>query len=229
MIYNPAQGGIMYQVLLIAQVLTVSLALYASLSLLNFRLGIDSRYLIMTSCCLSVYALGYLLEFYATDRATALYALRFQYLGVSFIGSFFALFVHSYCRIQLSKKLTYLMIAVNTAVLFFAEQFIDTGWYFKSAEWATDSFFPHMEYVPGVGYVVYITFLGLTLIGAMLVALRYRKTVFKEVERRRLVYIVIMCTTPFVGVTIARTHLFGGYDPTCIVVVITLRSFFATK
>ena len=223
MIYNPAQGGIMYQVILIAQVFTVALALYASLSLLNFRLGIDSRFLIMTSCCLSVYALGYLLEFYASDRATALYALRFQYLGVSFVGTFFALFVHSYCRIQLSKKLTYLMIAVNTAVLFFAEQFIDTGWYFKSAEWATDSFFPHMEYVPGVGYVVYITFLGLTLIGAMLVALRYRKTVFKEVERRRLVYIVIMCTTPFIGVTIARTHLLGGYDPTCIVVVITFN------
>ena len=157
MIYNPAQGGIMYQVLLIAQVLTVSLALYASLSLLNFRLGIDSRYLIMTSCCLSVYALGYLLELCASGKETALYALRFQYLGVSFVGTFFALFVHSYCRIQLSKKLTYLMIAVNTAVLFFAEQFIDTGWYFKSAEWANDSYFPHMEYVPGVGYVVYIT------------------------------------------------------------------------
>ena len=113
------------------------------------------------------------------------------------------------------------MIFANMAVLCFAQQYIDSGWYFKSAEWSADSGFPHMEYVPGVGYIVYITFLGLTLIGAMLVALRYRKTVFKEVERRRLVYIVIMCTTPFVGVTIARTHLFGGYDPTCIVVVIT--------
>ena len=213
----------MYYVLIAAQVIAVALALYASLSLINFRLGLDARYLIMTSCCLSVYALGYLFELTASGKETALYALRFQYLGVSFVGTLFALFVHSYCRVQISRKVTFCILIANTAVLTFAESAIDSGWYFKSAEWNVHGPFPHMDYVPGLGYLIYVALLSVSLLGAIMVAIRYRQAVFKEVEKRRLVYIVIMSSIPFIGVSIARAELFGGYDPTSLMVVIVFN------
>ncbi len=213
----------MYQFLIAAQVICVLLALYASFSLLNFRLGIDARFLIMTSCCLSVYALGYLLELMAQGRDTALYALRFQYLGVSFVGTLFTLFVHSYCRIEIKRQFSTALIIANVAIMCFAVAGVDTGWYFKSAEWSESGPFPHMEYAPGIGYLVFITLLGLSLFGAIMVAARYRNNVFKDVEKRRISYIIIMCCVPYFGVTIARSGILGGYDPTSLLIIITFN------
>ena len=176
----------MYYVILIAQVIVVLMALYASFSLLNFRLGLDARYLIMTSGCISVYALGYLLEYCAKSRETALYALRFQYLGVSFMGTLFTLFVHSYCRTELSKRIKSALIAANVAILGFAVAGVDSGWYFKSTEWVSEGTFPHVDYVPGIGYIIFISLLALSLLGAIAVSLRQRNRVFKDIEKRRI-------------------------------------------
>ena len=213
----------MYHVLFIAQVIVVLMALYASFSLLNFRLGLDARYLIMTSGCISVYALGYLLEYCAKGRETALYALRFQYLGVSFMGTLFTLFVHSYCRIELSKRIKRALIVANVAIMCFAVAGVDTGWYFKSTEWVEEGTFPHVEYVPGIGYIVFLALLSLSLLGAIEVSIRHRNRVFKDVEKRRIGYIIIMCCVPFVGVTIERLGILKGYDPTSLAIVITFN------
>ncbi|MBO4679828.1 MAG: hypothetical protein J5626_09170, partial [Lachnospiraceae bacterium] len=213
----------MYYILLIAQAIAVLLALYASFSLLNFRLGLDARFLIMTSCCISVYALGYLLELYAKGIDTALYARRFQYLGVSFMGTLFTLFVHSYCRIEISKRFKLIMIGANVAIMCFAVAGIDSGWYFKSAVWTDDGLFPHVEYVPGIGYIVFITLLAISLLVAILVSFRHRNRVLRDVEKRRITYIIIMCCVPFAGVTIARSGVLGGYDPTSLAIVITFN------
>lgn len=213
----------MYQALVIAQVICVLLALYASFSLLNFRLGLDSRFLIMTSCCLSVYALGYLLELTASGKETALYALRFQYLGVSFVGTLFTLFVHAYCRIEIRRRISNLLILANVAILCVAVAGVDSGWYFKSAEWTEAGPFPHMEYVPGIGYLIFIGLLGISLFGAIVVALRYRNMIYKDVERRRIVYITIMCCVPYFGVAITRSGILGGYDPTSLLIILTFN------
>ena len=215
--------SIMYQVLFIAQAIVFLLALYASFSLLNFRLGLDARYLIMTSCCISVYALGYLMEFCASGKETALYALRFQYLGVSFMGALFTLFVHSYCRTEVPKRFKYGIIASSVAILCFAEASMDTGWYYKKAEWTTDGPFPHMEYVPGLGYSIFVVLLSISLFGAIVVAFRYRNVVLKDVEKRRIGYVIIMCFVPLIGIAVTRSEILGGYDPTSLAVVLTFN------
>lgn len=213
----------MYHVLFIAQAIAVLLALHASFSLLNFRLGLDSRYLIMTSCCLSAYSLGYLLELRATGVEAALFAMRFQYLGVSFVGTLFTLFVHSYCRIEISRRLSHILIFANTAVMVIAVAGVQYGWFFSAMEWHEDGLFPHMVYTIGFGYMCFISLVGLSLFGAIMVAIRYRNMVFKEVEKRRISYIIVMSCVPFVGVALDRSGLLKGYDPTSLVIVLTFN------
>ena len=213
----------MYHVLFMAQAFAVLLALHASFSLINFRLGLDSRYLIMTSCCLSAYSLGYLLEMRATGVETALFAMRFQYLGVSFVGTLFTLFVHSYCRIEIRRRLSQILIFSNAIIMCLAVAGVEYGWFFATMEWHEDGLFPHMEYAVGIGYLCFITLVGLSLFGAIVVAIRYRNKVFKDVEKRRINYIIVMSCVPVVGVALDRSGLLNGYDPTSLVIVLTFN------
>ena len=214
----------MYHFLLTLQVIAVFITIFSIARLMNFRLGIDATILTITNACACVYAYGYLLTMRATNRKDGISALNFQLLGLTFLGTLFVLFTCEYCQLHFQKKIWLPLILFNGVLMCFGVTAIDHTFFYKSIEWTYTGYHPHIAKTPGPLYYVFVFEQVLFLLTACVILIRKYKRSSKQVEKNKILAIIIVNLSPFVGFIVERTHAIDGYDPTSLIIAISTAS-----
>ena len=199
---------------LVLQIAGILLAVYSVVSLLNLRLGMDARYLIVSSACVVIYSTGYLFQMLSSSKEMYFSSLCFQYLGISFMGTLFSMFIAEYSRIR-THKVSWLIIGIVD--MFFWTIVITNpfhGHYLRSIEWGEGGFFGEPICVPGPLFYIFYVFQGLLILNALLMIAYTVKKTKKKAERTRLRVVLYTLLFTAVGMIVGRMNVFGKYDPT---------------
>ena len=211
----------MYNFVVGLQVLAVLLSLYSLFCLIHFRLGVDARFLIMSAVCSGIYAFGYFAEMTAKLISVALLAKTFEYLGLAFLCTMFAMFVGEYCNVKMPSRLWYIVSTLDAIAFFFIVVAFDTPLFYRGFEWRYSGYGFHLGFIVGPGNVIFLIFQGM-LIGLSLATIIYKyRLVNKNSEKRRLFFMLLMGLAPVVSLVLYYTGISQGYNPTSLFISLT--------
>lgn len=215
-----------YYVVLILQLVGILLALYAVSTMIHFRLGMDSRYLLISACLVTIYSTGYLSEMTATNMETAIAAMGFQYLGAAFLGVTFSMFLCEYCRVKVKRKVWIVLSSLCIAFFLLAI----TGQYhelfFISYEWSTEGYHPHIETRSGIGFVLFYITQLILCINAFLLVIHLLRNETSKKEKQKIRLVLATCCFPLIGVIGVFSPKMEGYEPTSFLMALSI--FFLT-
>ena len=143
----------MYQIAVVLQIFAILFCLLCLLVLVEQR---DSKYeklmMVIISCSL-LQNVGYLFELLAKDAGQALYAVKIEYFGSSFLIPLMVVFVFRYSKINYNRFLFWLMMCFGCLAMFgvwFCEY---TTFYYTKFEFIADDVFPHVVIGKGLSLI----------------------------------------------------------------------------
>lgn len=215
-----------YYVVLILQFIAVILSFHAVATMIHFRLGMDARYLLISSCLVTVYTTGYLTEMTATNIETAMAAKGIEYLGATFLGTTFSMFLCEYCQVRIRRRVWIVFSAISSFYFVFAISSRYHSLYFRQTQWTMEGYHPHVECRPGLFFVLfYFTQLAL-VINAFLLVLKFLRRTKSQTEKQKIYLLLLTCCLPLIGIISAINPKMRGYDPTSF--LMALSTFFLT-
>lgn len=196
----------------------------ALLAIMFLLLGKNSHkrtLLIMTLATSLVQCMGYMLEINARTAREAIYAVRMEYLGNSYIVMFLFFFVCEFCRVRVKLWIKLSWFALQT-VLFLSV--LSTEWhglYYKSYRLVEDGLYPHLVLDRGPFYWVFMLsqLTGVALI--CFITIRNYSRMGKK-YRGQTQAIILATVIPTAAMLI---YLFGvtkDYDPMSVAMLISL-------
>ena len=212
----------MYQVILALQIISILIVIFSIASLLHFRLGMDARYLMLTAVCVLIYAVGYCGELLAENLQMAHLAMAFEFLGISYAGSLFALFICEYCNYKPSRNFWRFMMFFNTFIMAVSTTSFQKDLFFKKSQWIEDGTIPHVKYDFGPFYYIFIVVQLFLMVYCIAIISKYKKSVTKQSEKTRLVALTGICFVPMFGCISGVAMLDVGYDPVSFYLSLTI-------
>lgn len=140
-------------VLQLAGILIASLAL---LSLVRGEPTRENRLLLCFTLLQILRNVGYLFEITSTSMEEALLAVKIQYLGSCYLTFLLLLFVARYCSVKLPKSFLALIGFINMAVLLSVLTCEYHSLCYRQIVFLKDGWYPHLEFVYGPFYYIYI-------------------------------------------------------------------------
>lgn len=169
--------------------------------------------------------MGYLLEICAKSEEAAMVAVKIEYLGCSFLGLFYMMFIIQYCGKRVSRFIQVLLLVMNSFVLILVWTSDYHTMYYSTINFIKEGYFPHLELSYGWGFILYITFSFILPSGyAVLVLLRgYIKEVNpkKRKSLRTVVTYTFICGAALFTYVL-RLFPIKYYDPTPVIIGLVL-------
>lgn len=215
----------MYNVIIVLQVIAVLVALFSVGCMIHFRLGMDSRYLLVASLCTTMYATGYLFEMLSNNMETAFTSLAFQYLGASYIGTLFLMFICEFCNLHLRRRIWFILAAFDFAVMVLAMTARYHDLFFASAQWNETGLYAHLDYEFGPGFIAFLGKQGFMVILALCITVKQKKSFFKKSDRARLVLMTVTVSAFSLGVCLSVFMPLGAYDSASFLTAVTALAF----
>ena len=202
----------MYQIAVVLQVFAILFCLLCLLVLVEQR---DSKYeklmMVIISCSL-LQNVGYLFELLAKDAGQALYAVKIEYFGSSFLIPLMVLFVFRYSKINYNRFLFWLMMSFGCLAMFgvwFCEY---TTFYYTKFEFIADDVFPHVVLGKGTYYIIYSVIIYIEMILCAIVTfMKYAKTVEPRMKKNYFL-LFLSSVVPMSGHIIGISGVLGPYD-----------------
>ncbi len=208
-------------VLEIIQSISCVIALGANMFLM---LGKNSRkrlLLIMTLTCSLVQCMGYMLEINAQTAREAMYAVRMEYLGSTYITLFLFLFACELCHINVKKWLKVSWFLVQS-LLFFCIMSTDWhGLYYSSYTLVQEGLYPHLVLEPGPLYWVFMAGQIMCTSSIFFITIRNYFRMGKEYRGQTLM-VIIATTIPTVAIIAYLLGFTGNYDPMSVAMLLAL-------
>ncbi len=203
----------MYTALLTIQILA-TLAVFASIIKMTTIKGYSNiRYLMLTAVTVFFYSFGYTFEMLSRSRESALFSLRFEYAGLSFMALCFYMFVTEYCGFKkLPPFLLWLLLLLNicVAVSMIGCDYISL--YYTSFSFSQDGLFPHAVTEKGLLYWVFAFEQTLLLIMSSVTFGTYYFQIGRKKDKKLYLTMFIESLVPVLGIIINLTPLLPDYD-----------------
>lgn len=212
------------------QAVAILLAIYSVGSIIKFRLGMDARYLIMASTCVVVYSTGYLFQMLSSTKEMYFVSLCFEYLGISFLGTLFSLFICEYCSIRVTGRAWRIIGTIDAAfyVIFVSNPIHHL--FIRSFKWVEGGIYGHAEGKIGPFFALFYGFQFLLIVNAILMVAQNMKKIRKKSERVKLYVMLCAIICTMVSMIIGRLRIMHNYDPTSLFMSFTISfiAFFLT-
>ena len=210
----------MYDILLYIQLLGVVIG-FANLLVVGLQKSSENQKILMlASSCAFISILAYLFEIQATNVSEMLLAVRFGYLGKSYVILFLLLFECRYCNVKISKKLINGLFVFNTFMLLLVLTCTQHTFYYKNVSLSNKGFFPHLQFERGPGYYLFMAS-TLIMIGysAFLALTQCIKR--KGYERKRVFLLLLAGVFPAIMLSLYLSGILNVFDPTPIGIIIS--------
>ena len=179
-----------------------------------------SKNLLASSVFAFIFGIGYLLEMMATTEGEALYALATQYIGLSFVTLFFAIYsteLYNFFKIPGYVWGVIFCFELATFIGVLTSKYHD--FYYKERRFVDSGMFPHFDFQGSSWFYGFLMHVLVLMIYSILMFLMY---IIKK-SRKRYSYLIVMALI-LGGACIWGSFLngFGGYEPISAVACICL-------
>ena len=204
----------MYGFLLILQIISIIIlfgeALYVFFHLNSRMHSFLFLYLISNL----VNQAGYYFEMTARTSEEAFLATRFLYIGKVFIPVSMIIFILCFCRINVPKWLSALLISLHALSWLLIATNDHHHLFYTTIEYVNTGLFPHNVYGHGVVYFVYQMIAPVYAIIDIICALKMRKNISGKVIRRHFAIFIAAPLIPLFGFFFFLSGKTNGYDTT---------------
>ena len=193
----------MYGVILGLQIIATVILFISILRLFRGRNFINSRFLLITAACILIYASGYCFELTAKDLGEVLLAVKFEYVGLSFMAISYYKFISELCDADpippyiISALLVFDIIVAF--LVFFCEKF---PFFYSSVSFTTEGLFPHIVTTKGIFYMLFALEQTFLLIASSFLLLWYYRNIGKRRDERLYKALIIESLIPMIGLVI---------------------------
>ena len=203
----------MFRFLFILQIVSTCLILISLLRLVKVNSFASTRYLLLTGACIVAYSAGYAFEMVASDKGEALFALRFEYAGISFVALCFLKFVTEYCDTHfLPTWGSWGILGFEFLVAATMMGCPRTDLYYTSMDFIYNGIFPHVETGKGILYYLFSIHLAVIMIACSFVFLWYYKRKARKKEQILYRLLFFESLIPISGIIINTFRVIDGYD-----------------
>lgn len=181
-----------------------------------------SKNLLASSLFAMIFGVGYLMEMLARSEGQAMYALITQYIGLSCVGLFFAIYATDLSQSFRMPKFVWIICFFFNLAAFIAV--FTSGYhnyFYRTRVFVQDGLFPHLEMTHTPWFCLFMA-----LLLAMLVysAVFFVIATIRSGKKR---FYVIASVTLFISVVFVWTSFaagFNGYEPVSAIVCLSLGS-----
>lgn len=203
----------MFTILIAIQALATIVVFLSTLKLLKVSSFGSTRYLLLTCVCIIAYSAGYTFEMAAKNVGEALYALRAEYFGISFMSLAFFLFVTNYCEVKPLPSWAIKVILIFDVIVALTMMACNrTKLYYSSLGFTYDGIFPHVVTGKGVLYWAFMVEQALLLIGCSLTFFWYYKNKARKKDRKLYMAFFLESLVPVFGLLANSFPILPGFD-----------------
>lgn len=210
----------MYELALAVQIVSIVFCAVGTFFLYTRIEKAVSKNLLASALFALIFGVGYLMEMMATNEGAAMYALVTQYIGLSCVALFFAIYttelVHFF---KMPKAVWGISFCFNLVTFAGVLTSNSHPYYYKSKEFVQEGLFPHLETKNTLWFYV---FMVLLLAMIMYSAILYIIAAIKAFRKR---FNVLAAIGLFFGITFMWVSFavdFNGYEPISAIVCIVL-------
>ena len=197
----------MFRILFILQIVSTCVILISLLRLVKVNSFASTRYLLLTGACIVAYSAGYAFEMVASDKGEALFALRFEYAGISFK------FVTEYCDTHfLPTWGSWCILGFDFLVAATMMGCPRTDLYYTSMDFIYTGIFPHVETGKGILYYLFSIHQVIIMVACSFVFLWYYKRKARKKEQILYRLLFFESLIPISGIIINTFQVIDGYD-----------------
>lgn len=215
----------MFVTVIVLQIIAIIASMLGISSLFHFRIGKDTRYLLLVNVCVFILECGYMLELLATTSESAYFATCFQYLGMGYLATLFFLYTCEHCRVSINRTIIDVAAILDTVVIacVFLTPYFPV--YYTSFEIGHEGSLICVKTHKTPFYWVFFVLEASLLVASTIIVLKARKRVTRATERKQLVKLTVTCLAPFIGTVFKYADLIPGYDPYPFIQSVSLAFF----
>lgn len=194
-------------ILIIILICSHLITLYISLLIKSKRESQGALEFSLTMFAISIYINGYTFSLLGNNLETLIYALKFQYIGLSFICSFFFLFSLRYgLKKPLGKKIWILNMIVPFIILILAISVDKHDYFYKNISLHWNGYFNVIKYEPGWGYLLNLFYqIGVSIIATILLLISMFK--WNKNRKKQIIVLILGALFPIVGGFLTAVNL----------------------
>ena len=170
--------------------------------------------------------LGYTFEMQSTSSEQALMATKFTYLGKSFLGLAFFLFILEYCNVEIKRALIGVLTTFHALLFFSVITYDSQKLYYTGVTFTQEGLYPHNIYSHGIVYYIFMSLNAIYIICGVLILIKKMHSEGKG--RRKSALIVLFCAAMSltIGFLLFIFHIVKQYDVTCLSYIISMILMF---
>ncbi|MCR5829028.1 MAG: diguanylate cyclase [Lachnospiraceae bacterium] len=179
-------------------------------------------YLFIFAASVTVNNIGYFIVMISDNITDSLWGTKIEYLGKLFISASLLFFMTEYTGAKISqytKRIVAILHALIGVLVFTCEHHM---MYYESFKFVEDGLFPHIEFVHGIFYYIYIMMVAGYLIYATASAIHIMMREHRKKRKRQATLIIVCGLVMAAGLIVYSTGIMGGYDATGISYLICL-------
>lgn len=210
----------MYHILLAFQILMVLICIFFIVLMIRQKEGELSKLMLCIGFLSGVQNLGYLLEMQAKSLGEAMVAVRTEYLGGAFMGTFLLIFTMRYCGYQIRSGIKNGLFLFDGMVLLGCWTYQYNSIYYSYVEFTEEGLFPHLILHRGILYYVNIVVLLAEIIYSIRCILVTCKRTNDRTKRINLTMLGISAFAPMTGLLMNWLGILKSFDagPGCVAI-----------
>lgn len=189
------------------------------------------KIILLTIICGFIGLVAYVFEMGASTKEEAFMAVRFGYIGKSYVMVLFLIFIVRYCGIRLPGVVIKALVAISTIMMFIIVSSPYHKLYYTSVEFIKDDTIPHLVLGKGVLYYVFIGMIIILMVTFLCIAV-FKLVKYSGAEKSRMILLCMAGGIPVIGLIINYLPLLDGFDPTplgimcsCLLISLNIMKF----
>lgn len=203
----------MYNILFGIQILAVLLTFACVVLLLVQKNSGIAKFMMLACICTFIQNTGYLMEMRSANLSEAMMAVRFEYLGTSFILTATMVFVFKYCKIELFSFAKWALLIIDIAVLLCVWCYEYTPLYYSGVDFANSGVLPHLILVKGPLYIIFVVVMYLEFLASIVVSIVSIIRTNDSNMKSNYIVLALACTLPLFFHISGAVNLIDGHDP----------------
>ncbi|MBO5032076.1 MAG: response regulator [Lachnospiraceae bacterium] len=169
--------------------------------------------LVLIATCINF--VGYLFEMQATDKNTALMAIKFIYFGKPYIALSIFLFAMEFYKVRLPRWLVNVLCGIHISVTILVLTCEKHTLYYSSIDYTYEGMFPHLVFGHSIIYKIYnYGFIMGYLLIIVLVGVKNYKYTRTHIEKTRIILMSSISGVSVAGFLLFCSGAARGYDTT---------------
>lgn len=216
----------LYYILLAVQIFAIFFGIFGLVTLFSSMLRPEAKFLLGASICTIIFGVGYCMEMVARSLEAAFLSLCVEYLGLAYIGLFFAIYIEKISGAKKIPRIIWYLIVVYetiTLLLHFSSRYHTV--FYKSISYVNSGIYPHLEQEMTPWFHLFMVHIAVLVLYGAVNIVRAARRAPSKIRRTQLTRGCIIALFPLLAMVYSAVAGFSGYEPVSAVTLIAVGFF----